>query len=173
MKRIIKLTLTVACVLCSTSMFAQKFGRINLQEIIFAMPETKEMQDNLEALRKDWGEQLETIQVEFNNKYTDFQKERNNLSATAVQVKESELQGLQNRFAELQQVAQQDLERQQAELFQPIQQKAMDAVKKVAAAGKFIAVFDMSIPSLAYVDEASVTDISADVRKALGITESK
>ena len=171
MKRIFRLTLTVACVMFSTSLFAQKFGRINMQEIVFAMPEFKEMQTKIEAVGKDWQEQLETIQVEFNNQYTNFQKDRANLSAAAVQVKESELQALQTRYAELQQVAQQDIERQQAELFRPIQQKAMDAVNKVSAAGGYTAVFDMSMASLAYVNEASVIDISAAVRKELGIPE--
>ena len=171
MKRIIKLTLTVACVMFSTSLFAQKFGRINMQEIVFAMPEFKEMQEKLEALTKDWGEQLETIQVEFNNKYLEFEKERANLSATATQVKESELQSLQTRYNELQQVAQQDVQRQQAELFQPIQQKATDAVSKIASAGGYTAIIDSSMQSMAYVNEATVTDISAAVRKELGITD--
>ncbi|MBP3482508.1 MAG: OmpH family outer membrane protein [Alistipes sp.] len=171
MKKLIKLTLTLAMVMCSTSLFAQKFGRINLQEVIFAMPEFKEMQTKIEALSKDWSEQLEAIQVEFNNKYAEFQKALPTLSETAKQVKESELQGLQTRYTELQQVAQQDVEKQQGELFRPIHEKASDAVKKVASAGDYTAVFDMSINSLAYVNEATVTDISAAVRKELGITE--
>ena len=33
----------------ATSLYAQKFGRINSQEIVMAMPETKEMQTNLET----------------------------------------------------------------------------------------------------------------------------
>lgn len=171
MKKAIKLTLAVVCVMMSTSLFAQKFGRVNMQEIVVAMPEFKDMQAKLEAVGRDWSEQLETIQVEFNNQVAEFQKNRANLSSAAVQVKESELQGLQTRYAELQQVAQQDFERQQNELIQPIQQKATDAVAKVAAAGGYTAVFDMSIPSLAYVNEATVTDLSAAVRKELGITE--
>lgn len=171
MKKIIKLTLTVVCVMFSTSLFAQKFGRINMQEIVFAMPEIQEMQTKLEAVGKDWSEQLETIQVEFNNQYANFQKERANLSAAAIQVKESELQALQTRYAELQQVAQQDVQRQQAELFQPIQQKVNDAIKKVASAGGYTAIFDESMGTMAYLNESAVTDISAAVRKELGIKE--
>lgn len=171
MKRIVKLTLTVACVMFSTSLFAQKFGRVNLQEIVLAMPEFKEMQNKLEDLSRDWTEQLETIQVEFNNQYTNFQKDRANLSSAAVQVKESELQALQTRYAELEQIARQDVERQQNELFTPIHQKALDAVKKIASAGGYVFVFDISSTPLAYVDEAVVTDISDAVRKELGINE--
>ena len=43
MKKLIKLTLVVALVLGSSSLFAQKLGRINLEEIITLMPEYKEM----------------------------------------------------------------------------------------------------------------------------------
>ena len=43
MKKAIKLTLAVALVMGATSLFAQqKFGRINTQEIIVGMPETKD-----------------------------------------------------------------------------------------------------------------------------------
>ena len=45
MKKAIKLTLAVVLVMGATSLFAQKFGRINTQEIIMAMPETKTMQE--------------------------------------------------------------------------------------------------------------------------------
>ena len=53
MKKILKIVLTVAFVAGSTSVFAQKLGRINMQELVFAMPETAEMQKNLEAYQKE------------------------------------------------------------------------------------------------------------------------
>ena len=43
MKKIIKLTLAVTCVMFSTSLFAQKFARINMQEIVMAMPEFEQI----------------------------------------------------------------------------------------------------------------------------------
>ena len=53
MKKTIKLTLAVVFVMGATSLFAQKFGRINTQEVISVMPEMKEMQTNIEAYSKD------------------------------------------------------------------------------------------------------------------------
>jgi len=41
----------------------------------------------------------------------------------------------------------------------------------VAAAGGYLAVFDTSTGSLAYFDEASLTDIAPAVKKELGITD--
>ena len=57
------------------------------------------------------------------------------------------------------------------ELIEPVQNKANDAVNKVAKANGYIAVFNTSIPSLAYFDEAQLTDIAALVKKELGIVE--
>lgn len=42
MKKALKLTLVVVCTMISTSLFAQKFGRINSQEIVTSMNEFKE-----------------------------------------------------------------------------------------------------------------------------------
>ena len=49
MKNVLKLTLAVVCVMFSTSLFAQKIGRINTQEIIINMNEFKEANTQLEA----------------------------------------------------------------------------------------------------------------------------
>ena len=59
MKRAIKLTLAVALMMSATSLFAQRFGRINTQEIIMNMSETKEMQTNLESFAKELQDQVE------------------------------------------------------------------------------------------------------------------
>ena len=87
MKKAIKLTLAVALMLSASSLFAQKFGRINSQEILLAMPETKEMETNMQAYGKDLQDNLETITVEFNQKYLDFQK---NFDTYSDAVKRSE-----------------------------------------------------------------------------------
>lgn len=132
MKKLIKLTLVVALVLGSSSLFAQKLGRINLEEIITLMPEYKEMMTNMEAYSKDLRDNLETIQVELNTKYNDFQKNKATYSEVTRQLKEKELTDLQNRLQEFYQSAQEDLQKKEKELTDPIVAKAQEAVKKVA-----------------------------------------
>ena len=51
-----KLLILVAVVLGVSTVSAQKFARINLQEVVVAMPEFDEMQKNLEAFGKDLQE---------------------------------------------------------------------------------------------------------------------
>ena len=168
MKKAIKLTLAVVFVMGATSLFAQqKFGRINTQEIIVGMPETKEMQTNMEAYAKDLQDNLESMTVEYNQKLQEFQKNFNTLSESVRQLKENDLNALIQRRNEFEQAAQ----KRQNELLAPIIEKAKNAIDKVAAAGGYLAVFDTSTGSLAYFDEASLTDIAPAVKKELGITD--
>ena len=164
-----KLLILVAVVLGISSVSAQKFARINMQEVVTVMPEFAEAEKNLESFGKDLQEQMEQIQVEFNNKLADFQKNQATMADSIKQMKQQELEQLQQRFGEFQQIAQQDFQKKQAELIEPVQKKAQEAVNKVAKANGYIVVFDTSVQTLAYLDEAQVVDIAALVKKELGI----
>ena len=164
-----KLFILIAAILGVSTVSAQKFARINLQEVVVAMPEFTEAQKNLEAFGKDLQEQMEQIQVEFNNKLADFQKNQETMAASVRQIKQQELEQLQQRFAEFQQIAQQDFQKKEAELLEPVQKKAQEAVNKVAKANGYLAVYNTSVPSLAYFDEAQLVDIAPLVKKELGI----
>ena len=166
-----KLLILVAVILGVSTVSAQKFARINSQDIVVAMPEFNEAQKNLELFGKDLQEQMEQIQVEFNNKLADFQKNQATMAASIKQMKQQELEQLQQRFSEFQQIAQQDFQKKESELLEPVQKKAQDAVNKIAKANGYLAVFNTSIPSLVYFDEAQLTDIAALVKKELGIVE--
>ena len=159
MKKILKIVLTVAFVAGSTSVFAQKLGRINMQELVFAMPETAEMQKNLEAYQKELQDQLETIGVEFNNKLNEYTKQvsdkNSTMSDSVRQLKEKELNDL----------------KKQGELLEPSIVKAQDAVKEVSKAGGYTVVYDTSVNAVAYFDEAVVTDILPAVKTKLGIKD--
>ena len=169
MRKFLGLTLLAVAMLGVSTASAQKFARINLQEIVIAMPEFEEAQKNLETFGKDLQEQMEQIQVEFNNKLADFQKNQATMAASIKQMKQQELEQLQQRFAEFQQIAQQDFQKKQQELLEPLQVKAQNAINKVAKANGYIAVIDTSVPSFVYVDEAQVVDIAPLVKKELGI----
>ena len=169
MKKVLKLTLAVVCVMFSTSLFAQKIGYVNTDEIIANMKETQDAYTQLEAYAKDLQAQAETIQVEFNNKLADFQKNQETMAASVKQIKQQELEQLQQRYAEFQNIAQQDFQKKEAELLEPVQKKAQEAVNKIAKANGYLAVFNTSIPSLVYFDEAQLTDIAPLVNKELGI----
>ncbi len=169
MKKVIKLALATVFMLGTTSLFAQKFGQINMQEVVMLMPETAQMQTNIETFVQDLQNNMETIQVELNTKIQDYQKNSATMAESVRQLKEKELNDLQQRLSEFQQVAQQDIAAKQNELLQPILKKAQDAVKKVAEAGAYTGVFDIAIGALAYSNPTTLIDITPEVKAELGI----
>lgn len=176
MKKFLKLTLAVVLMMSAGSVYAQKFGRVDLASIVTNMAEFKEAQTNLEAYAQDLQDQLEQIQVEFNTKYADYEKNVGTYSDSVRQLKEAELTQLQQRYADFQQLAQQDMQRKEAEIMNPVYEKANEAVKKVSVAGGYLVVFSTAgdqpgSASLAYFDPAALTDITAEVKAELGIVE--
>ena len=174
MKNFLKLTLAVALMVSATAVNAQKFGRVDLGAIVTNMTEYKEATANLEAYGRDLQDQLEQIQVEFNKLYADYEKNVATYSDTVRQLKERELTELQQRFQDFQQLAQQDIAKKEAELMNPIYEKANEAVKQVSSAGGYIAIFSTTSDQpasagLAYFDPAQLTDITTDVKAILGI----
>lgn len=174
MKNFLKLTLAVALMISATAVSAQKFGRVDLAAIVTNMTEYKEATANLEAYGRDLQDQLEQIQVEFNKLYADYEKNVATYSDTVRQLKERELTELQQRFQDFQQLAQQDIAKKEAELMNPIYEKANEAVKQVSSAGGYIAIFSTTSDQpasagLAYFDPAQLTDITSEVKAALGI----
>ena len=170
MKKVLKLTLAVVCVMFSTSLFAQKMGRINTQELILSMNEYKDLQTQMESYQKELAAQAETIQVEFNTKYQEYQKNFETMTDAVKQLKEKELSDLQTRSQEFQQMAQQDLQKKYSDLRAPIEKKAIDAINEVSKAGGYAVVFDMSAGPIIYFDEASVIDLGPEVKTKLGVS---
>ncbi len=171
MKKAIKLTLAVVLMMSATSLFAQKFGRINSEEIIAVMPETKEMQTNMQAYVKNLQDEMEALQVEYQNKLQEFQKNYETYTEAVRDMKSKDLESITTRIREFQQVAQGDIQKKQYELQAPIFEKAKAAIDKVAALGGYLVVFDTAMGSLAYFDAAALTDIAPEVKKELGISE--
>jgi outer membrane protein len=169
MKKFLGLTLLAVAMLGISTVSAQKMARINFQEVVVAMPEFEQAQKNLEAFSRDLQDQMEQIVVEFNNKMADFEKNQATMAASVKQMKQQELQQLQQRYTEFQQIAQQDMQKKEAELFEPVQKKAQEAINKIAKENGYIVVFNTG--SLVYFDEAQLVDIAPLVKKELGIAE--
>ena len=174
MKKFLKLTLAVVLMMSAGTVYAQKFGRVDLAAVVTNMAEFKEAQANLEAYGRDLQDQLEQIQVEFNKLYADYEKNVSTYSDSVRQLKERELTELQQRFQDFQQIAQQDMQKKEAEIMTPIYDKANEAVKKIAQAGGYVAIFSTTqdqpaAAGLAYFDPAQLVDITPAVKAELNI----
>lgn len=145
-----------------------KFGHINSQELMAIMPEKDSAQAVLESFALKLENQLDAMQVEYNKKLQEYMAERDDLTEIIMQSKEQELNDLQTRIQGFQTNAQQEMQKRQGELMQPIVEKAQNAIQTVARENGFIYIFDVSVGSLVYFSEESV-DILPLVKELLKI----
>lgn len=171
MRRLIKLTLIATLIFVSSSAFGQKFGYINSNELISVMPELDSVRVQITKVQEDYAAQLEVIQVEWNNKYQDYQKNAATNSEAINQMKQKELTELSQRYEEYQNLATQEIQKAQSDLMQPIYEKADNAIKKVGQANGYLVVFDQASGPIVYFDEQQVTNILPLVKTELGIKD--
>jgi outer membrane protein len=172
MKRIIgTAALSILVLIFGQHIMAQtiKFGHINRNDLIQAMPEFDSAKVKLEKLNTELSNALELLQVEYNNKAEAYLKDSKNLTDIVRQTKEQELQDYQKRMSDFQTNAQQQLQEKQVELFKPITDKADKAIKDVGKENGFLYIFDLSQNQIAYYDDTKSTNVMPLVKTKLGL----
>jgi outer membrane protein len=147
-----------------------KFGHVNSDELIQALPEFDSANVKLEKFRKDLINALELMTVELNNKSEIYNKESKNYTDIVKQTKEQELVDMNKRIQEFQNNAQQQLQEKQAELFQPIMGKVDKAIKDVGKENGFVYIFSIGQgSSLLYFDDSKSTNVTPLAKAKLGL----
>jgi outer membrane protein len=148
---------------------APKFGHVNSEELIQALPEFDSASVKLEKYRKELINYLELMSVELNNKSDAYNKESKNLTDLVKQTKEQELIDLNRKIQEFQTNAQEKLQSKQQELFQPVYAKVDKAIKDVGKENGFMYVFDIAKGMLLYFDETKSTNVMPLAKAKLGL----
>lgn len=146
-----------------------KFGHINRNDLIQAMPEFDSARVTLEKLNTELMNAAEMLQVELNNKYEAYLKDSKNMTDLVRQTKEQELQDYQRRLTEFQTNAQTTYQERQVALFTPITEKADKAIQAVGKENGFTYIFDLSTSQLPYVDETKSVNILPLAKTKLGL----
>lgn len=146
-----------------------KFGHINRDELIQSMPEFDSATASLEKMRTQFVNELELLQVEFNNKYETYLKEMKNYTDLVRQTREQELADFQTRMQTFQNNASTKLQEQQVALFTPITEKADKAIKDVGKENGFIYIFNTAGGQLSYIDESKSTNVLPLAKAKLGL----
>ena len=148
--------------------FAQKFGHVNSQEIIQAMPEFAKARTDIEALTKQYEADLKSMQEELLKKSEAYEKEQATLPANIKQRREQELQEMYQKIQQSYQDNQQALAKEQSEKMQAITSKVVEAIKQVGIAGNYVYIMDLS-SGIPYISTTLSTDVTAEVKSKLGL----
>ena len=145
-----------------------KFAHMNSQDVITVMPEFTKAQADLEALSKQYTEEMQRSEQEFNRKYQELIQQQDSLPKNILERRQKEVQDMAQRQQQFQQEAYQAMEKAQQEAMVPIYNKLNEAVQAVGKAEGVIYIFDVARTPVAYIGTESI-DVTAKVKAQLGI----
>ena len=166
LKKIALLLLLIA----PMSVFAQKFAHFKSMDIIPVMPEYTKAQTDIQALQKQYEDEIKRDSDEFNKKFAEYQQEQKTLPQNIQERRQKELQELSDKGMQFQQDAQQQLQKAYADMMEPIYKKLEDAVKAIGAAGGYTYVFDLNRTDTPYINDTMSKDVTNDIKTKLGIS---
>ena len=109
--------------------FAQKFGHVNSQEIIQVMPEYNKAKTEIDALTKQYEDDLKSMQDELNRKSQAYDSTRATLPENIRQRREMELQEMYQKIQQSYQDNQQALAKASQEKMQVLERMITDALQ--------------------------------------------
>ena len=165
--KFVKLIAIIATATLATSAYGQKFAVINSQEVMQLMIAKDSVDVKLADYNKELSETYDAMVAETTTKSQELQQKLNTMSEAVAKQKEKELNQLYQNVQDFQRLAQEELQKKQQVLSAPVLEKIQIAITKAGKSGGYAFVFDSAQPL--YVNESTVTDITAQVKTTLGV----
>lgn len=163
MKKLILMLLVIA----PMTAFAQKFGHVDSQALLTSLPEAIKVQGELEALGKEYENQLKEMQDELQRKADEYDKTKSTMNATKQAETEATLQELYTKIQQTVADNQQAFNKAQQEKLGPILDKVRTAIAAVAKSGGYVYIMEQNAGQPLYINEAISKDVTADVKAEL------
>ena len=161
------LSVAVLSLVALSSTSQQKFGHVDSESLFYSMPEVKTIQTQLQTKSKEYENQLKTLYTQYETIIADIEENGNSYMQAVLEQKYKDAYGLEERIVALEEKAQEELVKLETKLFQPVEQKAYQAIQDVAAANGYTYVLDSSLGVFLVLPE--VDDITNLVKSKLGI----
>jgi outer membrane protein len=139
----------------SNSQNPLKIGHVDIMKILSELPERDSAQVVLDRETKEIESSYEEMQVNYNKLVDDYTKGQSTYSEIVKKAKEDEILDNQKRLQEFERNATATLQKRNTELIQPIYDKIIKAVEKVATQNNFTYILDVSKGSVAFTSKDS------------------
>ena len=167
-----KLIICAICAICgfTTANAQAKFGHVNIQEVMQAMPEFTKAQNEIKALQDQYEADLKSMQEELNKKAEAFEKDQATLPENIKQRRQNELQEVYSKIQQSYQDNQQALAKAAQEKQQAVTTKVLDAIKAIGESGGYVYIMQIGISEVVpYISTTLSTDVTAQVKAKLGL----
>jgi outer membrane protein len=150
----------------------EKTGYLNLNELVYSMPDIKAIETQVDTYQKQFVDQLTSMNTELQTKGQAYEAQKASLTDAIKIAREAELADLQKRMNDYENNARQQVAQKSNELMKPVVDKVMAAIAAVAKEKGYHMILDAASGNIAgksilYAPDAD--DITTAVKTKLGI----
>lgn len=146
---------------------AQKIGHIDTAKLFQEMPGKKKMDAEIEKMSKTYGDEIAALETKLEAKLKKYTAEEKAQTPETNAKRKAEVQQEAGRIQQAKQIANQELQKKQTELSNPLILKAQKAIQDVAAEKNIVYVFNSS-PGAGLIVFDKGLDIYDAVKAKLG-----
>jgi outer membrane protein len=132
-----------------------KIGHVDIMKILSQLPERDSAQAILDKETREIQTEFEEMQVIYNKLVDDYTKGQSTFSELVKKAREDEILDKQKRIQEFEQNATATLQRRNGELLQPIYEKVVKTIERVATQNSFTYILDISKGSVVFISKDS------------------
>jgi outer membrane protein len=140
-----------------------KTAHVDVREIMIKMPAVLDAQNQLKKLNDTYSADYKVMVDEYQAKLKKYDTEAATVTDAVNQTRQQEVQDMAKRIGDFQETAQKDVQKKEADLMKPIEDKVKASIQKVGKAKGFQYILNASDLLL-----ADGPDLTADVKKDLG-----
>jgi len=146
-----------------------KIGVFDIDQMVQAMPEMKDVQAKLESYQRDsLGPQRDNLELQYNRADSSYKADSlAKRSAATLDYDRKQVTGFAQTLMQWQQIVQQNSQNKYQELAAPSYKKAADAFNKAVADNHVTLV--LKPDAIQYADDKQIINLFVPVAKALGV----
>lgn len=159
-----KKTIITLTLLCATApaIMAQgvKVGYFSYKAVMQSMPEYGIATAGLDKLRRQYADEMQAAQKEFNEKYELFLDQQATLAESIRQKRQADLQTLLDRNEQFRKEADRLLAQAEKEAMAPLHAKMQEAIGKVGEQGGYLLIVNTDSEACPYISPTASEDIT-------------
>jgi outer membrane protein len=146
-----------------------KIGHVDIMKILSQLPERDSAQAILDKETREIQTEFEEMQVIYNKLVDDYTRGQSTFSELVKKAREDEILDKQKRIQEFEQNATATLQRRNGELLQPIYEKVVKTIERVATQYSFTYILDISKGSVVFTskDSQNIDQLVLDLLEGL------
>ncbi len=159
----------VLLLLTSVTVSAQnvKIGYFSYKAILMSMPAYSTAMTDMDKLRKQYADELDAAQKEFNEKYELFLSQQAQLAESIRQKRQADLQTLLERNEQFRKEAERLLAQAEKGVMAPLHEKIRNAVAKVGQQGNYAVIVNTDSEACPYLSPELSVDVTSTISDLL------